>query len=105
MHCESKASPSPEKLDSEKDCKSLSLLKDRVTDGLLASLYEQPRHIQYSTHFPIPQVGEKPAHELVCIRTGFCVRELIGVKLVGFPFLNLLTLGSVCVGPFRSLKA
>uniref|UniRef100_A0A803SRS9 Mediator complex subunit 12 n=1 Tax=Anolis carolinensis TaxID=28377 RepID=A0A803SRS9_ANOCA len=30
--------------------------------GLLASLYDQPRHIQYSTHFPIPQ-EESSSHE------------------------------------------
>ncbi|KAL7979597.1 hypothetical protein Chor_004755 [Crotalus horridus] len=53
MHCESKASPSPEKLDPE---------KDRVADGTLATLYEQPRHIQYCTHFPIPQ-EESSSHE------------------------------------------
>lgn len=52
MHCESKASPSPEKLDPE---------KDRGADGTLAALYDQPRHIQYCTHFPIPQVrGGEP---------------------------------------------
>uniref|UniRef100_A0A670KMT6 Mediator complex subunit 12 n=1 Tax=Podarcis muralis TaxID=64176 RepID=A0A670KMT6_PODMU len=60
MHCESKASPSPEKLDLEKDIKPL--LKDRVADGMLASLYDQPRHIQYSMHFPIPQ-EESSSHE------------------------------------------
>ncbi|XP_039210779.1 mediator of RNA polymerase II transcription subunit 12 isoform X2 [Crotalus tigris] len=53
MHCESKASPSPEKLDPE---------KDRVADGTLTTLYEQPRHIQYCTHFPIPQ-EESSSHE------------------------------------------
>uniref|UniRef100_H9GMB7 Mediator complex subunit 12 n=1 Tax=Anolis carolinensis TaxID=28377 RepID=H9GMB7_ANOCA len=61
MHCEAKASPSPEKLDPEKESKLL-LLKDRAADGLLASLYDQPRHIQYSTHFPIPQ-EESSSHE------------------------------------------
>uniref|UniRef100_A0A8D2IYW1 Mediator complex subunit 12 n=1 Tax=Varanus komodoensis TaxID=61221 RepID=A0A8D2IYW1_VARKO len=60
MHCESKASPSPEKLDPDKEGKPLP--KDRVADGMLASLYEQPRHIQYSTHFPIPQ-EESSSHE------------------------------------------
>lgn len=56
MHCESKASPSPEKTPAEKESKPW--LKDRFADGMLALLYDQPRHIQYSTHFPIPQVGE-----------------------------------------------
>uniref|UniRef100_A0A803SZV2 Mediator complex subunit 12 n=1 Tax=Anolis carolinensis TaxID=28377 RepID=A0A803SZV2_ANOCA len=48
-------------LDPEKESKLL-LLKDRAADGLLASLYDQPRHIQYSTHFPIPQ-EESSSHE------------------------------------------
>uniref|UniRef100_A0A8D2IWC6 Mediator complex subunit 12 n=1 Tax=Varanus komodoensis TaxID=61221 RepID=A0A8D2IWC6_VARKO len=52
--------PSPEKLDPDKEGKPLP--KDRVADGMLASLYEQPRHIQYSTHFPIPQ-EESSSHE------------------------------------------
>jgi len=56
MHCESKASPSPEKPDPEKEAKPL--LKDKSVEGMLASLYDQPRHIQYATHFPIPQVGD-----------------------------------------------
>lgn len=56
MHCESKASPSPEKPDPEKEGKTL--LKDKSVEGMLASLYDQPRHIQYATHFPIPQVQD-----------------------------------------------
>lgn len=56
MHCESKASPSPEKPDPEKEAKPL--LKDKSVEGMLASLYDQPRHIQYATHFPIPQVRD-----------------------------------------------
>lgn len=56
MHCESKASPSPEKTDPEKEAKPL--LKDKSVEGMLASLYDQPRHIQYATHFPIPQVWD-----------------------------------------------
>ncbi|KAH0630773.1 hypothetical protein JD844_003966 [Phrynosoma platyrhinos] len=63
MNCESKASPSPEKLDPEKENKPL--LKDRPADGMLASLYDQPRHIQYSTHFPIPQPRSIPQPALV----------------------------------------
>uniref|UniRef100_A0A8C5S4Z7 Mediator complex subunit 12 n=1 Tax=Laticauda laticaudata TaxID=8630 RepID=A0A8C5S4Z7_LATLA len=46
-------SPSPEKVDPE---------KDRGVDGTLAALYDQPRHIQYCTHFPIPQ-EESSSHE------------------------------------------
>uniref|UniRef100_A0A670KFP8 Mediator complex subunit 12 n=1 Tax=Podarcis muralis TaxID=64176 RepID=A0A670KFP8_PODMU len=34
----------------------------KVADGMLASLYDQPRHIQYSMHFPIPQ-EESSSHE------------------------------------------
>uniref|UniRef100_A0A8C3JGR0 Mediator complex subunit 12 n=1 Tax=Calidris pygmaea TaxID=425635 RepID=A0A8C3JGR0_9CHAR len=60
MHCESKASPSPEKPDPEKEAKPL--LKDKSVEGMLASLYDQPRHIQYATHFPIPQ-EESCSHE------------------------------------------
>uniref|UniRef100_A0A8C5JAI3 Mediator complex subunit 12 n=1 Tax=Junco hyemalis TaxID=40217 RepID=A0A8C5JAI3_JUNHY len=60
MHCESKASPSPEKPDPEKEGKTL--LKDKSVEGMLASLYDQPRHIQYATHFPIPQ-EESCSHE------------------------------------------
>uniref|UniRef100_A0A8C9L7X1 Mediator complex subunit 12 n=1 Tax=Pavo cristatus TaxID=9049 RepID=A0A8C9L7X1_PAVCR len=60
MHCESKASPSPEKPDPEKEAKPL--LKDKSAEGMLASLYDQPRHIQYATHFPIPQ-EESCSHE------------------------------------------
>ncbi|KAI1234746.1 hypothetical protein IHE44_0003123 [Lamprotornis superbus] len=60
MHCESKASPSPEKPDPEKEAKTL--LKDKSMEGMLASLYDQPRHIQYATHFPIPQ-EESCSHE------------------------------------------
>uniref|UniRef100_A0A8C0ZIG5 Mediator complex subunit 12 n=1 Tax=Cyanistes caeruleus TaxID=156563 RepID=A0A8C0ZIG5_CYACU len=60
MHCESKASPSPEKPDPEKEAKTL--LKDKSVEGMLASLYDQPRHIQYATHFPIPQ-EESCSHE------------------------------------------
>uniref|UniRef100_A0A8C3V569 Mediator complex subunit 12 n=1 Tax=Catharus ustulatus TaxID=91951 RepID=A0A8C3V569_CATUS len=60
MHCESKASPSPEKPDPEKEAKAL--LKDKSVEGMLASLYDQPRHIQYATHFPIPQ-EESCSHE------------------------------------------
>uniref|UniRef100_A0A674KJC0 Mediator complex subunit 12 n=1 Tax=Terrapene triunguis TaxID=2587831 RepID=A0A674KJC0_9SAUR len=60
MHCESKASPSPEKPDPEKEAKPL--LKEKAAEGTLASLYDQPRHIQYATHFPIPQ-EESCSHE------------------------------------------
>uniref|UniRef100_A0A8C3SUD0 Mediator complex subunit 12 n=1 Tax=Chelydra serpentina TaxID=8475 RepID=A0A8C3SUD0_CHESE len=56
----SKASPSPEKQDPEKEAKPL--LKEKAAEGTLASLYDQPRHIQYATHFPIPQ-EESCSHE------------------------------------------
>uniref|UniRef100_A0A8C0ECV7 Mediator complex subunit 12 n=1 Tax=Bubo bubo TaxID=30461 RepID=A0A8C0ECV7_BUBBB len=52
--------PSPEKPDPEKEAKPL--LKDKSVEGMLASLYDQPRHIQYATHFPIPQ-EESCSHE------------------------------------------
>uniref|UniRef100_A0A8C7V4L1 Mediator complex subunit 12 n=1 Tax=Oncorhynchus mykiss TaxID=8022 RepID=A0A8C7V4L1_ONCMY len=47
MHCESKGSPSPEKT---------------AQDPAFPLVYEQPRHIQYATHFPIPQ-EESASHE------------------------------------------
>lgn len=54
MHCESKGSPSPEKAAPEQDSKAGC--KDKGMDPAFPQLYEQPRHIQYATHFPIPQV-------------------------------------------------
>lgn len=54
MHCESKGSPSPEKPAPEQDSKAGC--KDKGMDPAFPQLYEQPRHIQYATHFPIPQV-------------------------------------------------
>nr|XP_033799825.1 mediator of RNA polymerase II transcription subunit 12 [Geotrypetes seraphini] len=60
MHCDSKGSPSPEKLDAEKEAKLL--VKEKAVEGSLACLYDQPRHIQCATHFPIPQ-EESCSHE------------------------------------------
>lgn len=54
MHCESKGSPSPEKPALDQDNKAGC--KDKGLDPAFPQLYEQPRHIQYATHFPIPQV-------------------------------------------------
>ena len=54
MLCESKGSPSPEKPAPEQDSKVGC--KDKGMDPAFPQLYEQPRHIQYATHFPIPQV-------------------------------------------------
>lgn len=64
MHCESKGSPSPEKPTPEQDSKAGS--KDKGMDPAFPQLYDQPRHIQYATHFPIPQVrpGEKQPRKL-----------------------------------------
>lgn len=59
MHCESKGSPSPEKPAAEQDSKASC--KDKGMDPAFPQLYEQPRHIQYATHFPIPQVRELAA--------------------------------------------
>lgn len=53
MPCEGKGSPSPEKADVEKDVKPPA--KEKL-EGTLGILYDQPRHVQYATHFPIPQV-------------------------------------------------
>uniref|UniRef100_A0A671R9G5 Mediator of RNA polymerase II transcription subunit 12-like n=1 Tax=Sinocyclocheilus anshuiensis TaxID=1608454 RepID=A0A671R9G5_9TELE len=60
MHCESKGSPSPEKPASEQESKSTA--KDKGMDPAFPLVYEQPRHIQYATHFPIPQ-EESASHE------------------------------------------
>lgn len=54
MHCESKGSPSPEKNAPDQDSKANC--KDKSMDPAFPQLYDQPRHIQYATHFPIPQV-------------------------------------------------
>lgn len=53
MPCEGKGSPSPEKPDVEKEVKPPP--KEKI-EGTLGVLYDQPRHVQYATHFPIPQV-------------------------------------------------
>uniref|UniRef100_A0A8C9WC47 Mediator complex subunit 12 n=1 Tax=Scleropages formosus TaxID=113540 RepID=A0A8C9WC47_SCLFO len=60
MHNESKGSPSPEKPATEQDGKSIS--KEKASDPAFPLLYDQPRHIQYATHFPIPQ-EESASHE------------------------------------------
>ncbi|KAG9351320.1 hypothetical protein JZ751_022567 [Albula glossodonta] len=60
MHCESKGSPSPEKPALEQVGKGAA--KERSTDLPFPPMYEQPRHIQYATHFPVPQ-EESANHE------------------------------------------
>ncbi|XP_058264024.1 mediator of RNA polymerase II transcription subunit 12 isoform X2 [Hemibagrus wyckioides] len=60
MHCEAKGSPSPEKGAPEQDGKSTA--KEKGLDPTFPQVYEQPRHIQYATHFPIPQ-EESASHE------------------------------------------
>ncbi|ELW68002.1 Mediator of RNA polymerase II transcription subunit 12 [Tupaia chinensis] len=59
MPCEGKGSPSPEKPDVEKEVKPTP--KEKI-EGTLGVLYDQPRHVQYATHFPIPQ-EESCSHE------------------------------------------
>uniref|UniRef100_A0A8I5KVA6 Mediator complex subunit 12 n=2 Tax=Homininae TaxID=207598 RepID=A0A8I5KVA6_HUMAN len=59
MPCEGKGSPSPEKPDVEKEVKPPP--KEKI-EGTLGVLYDQPRHVQYATHFPIPQ-EESCSHE------------------------------------------
>uniref|UniRef100_A0A8C8GF94 Mediator complex subunit Med12 domain-containing protein n=1 Tax=Oncorhynchus tshawytscha TaxID=74940 RepID=A0A8C8GF94_ONCTS len=59
-HCESKGSPSPEKPAPEQEGKGAC--KDKALDPAFPLVYEQPRHIQYATHFPIPQ-EESASHE------------------------------------------
>lgn len=58
MHCEAKGSPSPEKAAPEQDGKNAA--KEKGLDPTFPQVYEQPRHIQYATHFPIPQVRSIP---------------------------------------------
>uniref|UniRef100_A0A673XZI2 Mediator complex subunit 12 n=1 Tax=Salmo trutta TaxID=8032 RepID=A0A673XZI2_SALTR len=53
-------SPSPEKPASEQEGKGAC--KDKALDPAFPLVYEQPRHIQYATHFPIPQ-EESASHE------------------------------------------
>uniref|UniRef100_A0A6Q2Y7J9 Mediator complex subunit Med12 domain-containing protein n=1 Tax=Esox lucius TaxID=8010 RepID=A0A6Q2Y7J9_ESOLU len=60
MHCESKGSPSPEKPAPEQEGKVSC--KEKGLDPVFLLVYEQPRHIQYATHFPIPQ-EESASHE------------------------------------------
>uniref|UniRef100_A0A671R993 Mediator of RNA polymerase II transcription subunit 12-like n=1 Tax=Sinocyclocheilus anshuiensis TaxID=1608454 RepID=A0A671R993_9TELE len=60
LHLPSKGSPSPEKPASEQESKSTA--KDKGMDPAFPLVYEQPRHIQYATHFPIPQ-EESASHE------------------------------------------
>uniref|UniRef100_A0AAY4DLP5 Mediator complex subunit Med12 LCEWAV-domain domain-containing protein n=1 Tax=Denticeps clupeoides TaxID=299321 RepID=A0AAY4DLP5_9TELE len=60
MHCESKGSPSPEKPVPDQEGKSTA--KDKGMDPAFPLVYDQPRHIQYATHFPIPQ-EESASHE------------------------------------------
>ncbi|XP_026136992.1 mediator of RNA polymerase II transcription subunit 12 isoform X1 [Carassius auratus] len=60
MHCESKGSPSPEKPAPDQESKNKD--KDKGMDPAFPLVYEQPRHIQYATHFPIPQ-EESASHE------------------------------------------
>nr|XP_023688070.1 mediator of RNA polymerase II transcription subunit 12 isoform X2 [Paramormyrops kingsleyae] len=60
MHSESKGSPSPEKPVPEQDVKGG--VKEKAGDPAFPLVYEQPRHIQYATHFPIPQ-EESASHE------------------------------------------
>uniref|UniRef100_A0A6I8P1J0 Mediator complex subunit 12 n=1 Tax=Ornithorhynchus anatinus TaxID=9258 RepID=A0A6I8P1J0_ORNAN len=59
MHCEGKGSPSPEKPDADKEARPPTKEK---AEGSLGALYDQPRHVQYATHFPIPQ-EESCSHE------------------------------------------
>lgn len=59
MPCEGKGSPSPEKPSIEKEAKPPP--KEKL-EGTIGILYDQPRHVQYATHFPIPQ-EESCSHE------------------------------------------
>ncbi|KAE8584082.1 hypothetical protein XENTR_v10020816 [Xenopus tropicalis] len=57
MRCEGR-SPGPE--DGDRDIRRT--VKGLNGEGPLSALYDQPRHIQYATHFPIPQ-EESCSHE------------------------------------------
>lgn len=74
MPCEGKGSPSPEKPDVEKEVKPPP--KEKI-EGTLGVLYDQPRHVQYATHFPIPQVLFPELLETSVLRRGFCPRTVL----------------------------
>ena len=73
MPCEGKGSPSPEKPDVEKEVKPPP--KEKL-EGTLGVLYDQPRHVQYATHFPIPQVPFANTFRPSVLSPGFCPRTL-----------------------------
>lgn len=85
MHCESKGSPSPEKNTTDQDSKANG--KDKSMDPAFPQLYDQPRHIQYATHFPIPQVRtgldkiKNPPH--------FCALQVMEFTLFLFVCVSL----------------
>lgn len=79
MPCEGKGSPSPEKADVEKEVKPPP--KEKI-EGTLGVLYEQPRHVQYATHFPIPQVLFPNTLLPSVLSPGFCPRTSRGVGVV-----------------------
>lgn len=82
MHCEAKGSPSPEKAAPEQDGKGTA--KEKGLDPTFPQVYEQPRHIQYATHFPIPQVRSIPLHVACLGRSWFRPAEVrVGVMGTG----------------------
>lgn len=88
MPCEGKGSPSPEKADVEKEVKPPPKEK---TEGTLGVLYDQPRHVQYATHFPIPQVLVPNTLQASAVRPGARPRPSEA--------LALLSLGRARPGP------
>lgn len=82
MHCESKGSPSPEKPAPEQDSKASS--KDKGMDPAFPQLYDQPRHIQYATHFPIPQVrprnNTRQNYTQTFIKNSYFLEDLIDMS-------------------------
>lgn len=73
MPCEGKGSPSPEKVDVDKEMKPPP--KEKL-EGTLGVLYDQPRHVQYATHFPIPQVLPPTPHRAtLCFEARFLVKD------------------------------
>lgn len=72
MPCEGKGSPSPEKPDVEKEVKPPP--KEKI-EGTLGVLYDQPRHVQYATHFPIPQVLFPQPLETVGLEPRFLFKD------------------------------
>ncbi len=74
-------------------------------DPAFPQLYEQPRHIQYATHFPIPQVSDVPAWHFkerkmtlyCCYDYDFSLQLVYTGDISGMITLTAQPSGIVCV--------